>query len=153
MWGSTATYETGDPLPKMRQSATPPYLRVLHDVLTGLPYQDMQPMNDAVAPADVVVDGQRWRTDFALGNPGETYLVYSLGGGVGKITLAAGRYTALRVDPRDGTKTDLGVVAGGVVDFSLPPGDWVLVCRRVDPRTTCNTPDARLHRTSEPRSR
>jgi len=133
VWGSTATYETGDPLPKMRQSATPPYLRVLHDVLTGLPYQDMQPMNDAVAPADVVVDGERWRTDFALGRPGEAYLVYSLGGGAGKITLAAGRYTALRVDPRDGTKTDLGVVAGGVVGFSLPPGDWVLVYRRIDP--------------------
>jgi len=102
VWGSTATYETGDPLPKMRQSTTPPYLRVLYDVLTGLPFQEMQPTNDAVTPANVVVHGERWRTNFALGKSGDAYLVYSLGGGAGKITLAAGGYTALRVDtPRE----------------------------------------------------
>ena len=90
-------------------------------------------MNEAVTPADVVLDGEAWRTNFAMGKPGEAYLVYSLGGGAGNVALAAGRYSALRVDPRDGTKTNQGVVAGGVVGFSLPPGDWVLVYRRIDP--------------------
>ena len=102
VWGSTATYETGDPLPKMRQSATPPYLRVLHDVMAALPYKEMEPMNEAVAPANVILDGEAWRTNFALGKPGGCYLVYSLRGGTGRVTLAPGSYSASRVDRATG---------------------------------------------------
>jgi CubicO group peptidase (beta-lactamase class C family) len=130
IWGSMSVYVTGDPLPKMKGSATPPYLRVLHDVMTALPYKEMEPINEAVTRAEVVLDGEPWRTNYALGKPGEAYLVYSLGGGTGKITLAPGRYTASRVDPRDGTQREMGTAAGGAAGFSLPPGDWVLVYRR-----------------------
>ena len=86
-------------------------------------------MNEAVTPANVSLDGQSWRTNYALGKPGEAYLVYSLGGGAGDVTLAPGRYTARRVDPREGTQKELGTVAGGTVGFSLPPGDWALTYR------------------------
>jgi hypothetical protein len=129
VWGSTATYETGDPLPKMRESATPPYLRVLHDAMTGLPYQEMEPRNGIVTPADVMLDGEAWRTNYALGKLGEAYLVYSLRGGAGSVTLAPGRYTTSRIDPRDGTQTRIGTVDGETVGFSLPHGDWILVYR------------------------
>ena len=98
--------------------------------MAGLPYQEMEPLNGAVAPSEVTLDGVTWRTAFALGKPGETYLVYTLGGGMGKVTLAPGRYAVTRVDPRDGTRTGLGMAEGGVVDFSLPQGDWVLIYRR-----------------------
>ena len=129
VWGSGATYETGDPLLKM-WSATPRYLRVLHDVMTALPYKEMVPMNEAVAPANAVLDGGAWRTNFALGKPGQTYLVYALHGGTGTITLAPAQYTASRIDPRDGTQTGMGTVAGGTVSFALPQGDWVMIYRR-----------------------
>ena len=140
VWGSTATYETGDPLPKMRSSATPPYLRVLHDVMTALPYKEMEPMNEAVTRGDVVLDGEAWRTNYALGKPGEAYLVYSLRGGTGKITLAPGRYAASRVDPRDGTQAAMGTVTGGTVGFSLPPQDWVLIYRCTAAASDRNAP-------------
>ena len=48
------------------------------------------------------------------------------------VTLAPGRSAATRVDPRDGAQTLMGPVAGGG-DFSLPPGDWVLIYRRTEP--------------------
>ncbi len=129
MWGSKATYVTGDPLGAMKGSLTPPYMRVHHDVMVTLPYTEMEPHNECVTPANVTLDGEAWRTNFALAKRGEVYLLYSLHGGTGTVTLAPGRYSALRIDPRDGTKTELGTVAGGPVDFSLPQGDWVLVYR------------------------
>src|SRR5262249_47606744 len=103
MWGSTATYETGDPLPQMKASPTPPFLRVLHDVMAGLPYQEMEPQNSAVSASSVTLQGEPWRTAFALGKPGEAYLVYTLRGGVGAVGLPPGRYIASRIDPRNGT--------------------------------------------------
>jgi hypothetical protein len=134
VWGSMSVYETGDPLPKMKGSVTPRYLRVLHDVMTDLPYGKMEPLNESVPPANVVLDGEAWRTNFALAKPGEVYLVYSLGGGTGTATLAPGQYSAVRVDPRDGTRMKLGDAAGGTVTFSLPQGnDGVLVYRRKAP--------------------
>ncbi len=127
VWGSLAVYETNDPLPKMEGSVAPRYLRVLHDVMVDLPYDQMDPHNDIVTPAEVILDGEAWRTNFALAKPGEVYLVYSLHGGTGTVTLAPGQYSAMRIDPRDGTRTELGTAAGGTVNFSLPPGDWVLI--------------------------
>jgi hypothetical protein len=130
MWGSKSTYETGDPLPQMKGSLTPQYLRVHHDVMVNLPYAEMEPHNECVTPANVTLDSQTWRTNFALAKPGEVYLVYSLHGGSGTVNLASGQYSAMRVDPRDGTRTELGSVSGGVVGFSLPKGDWVVIYRR-----------------------
>ena len=130
MWGSKSTYVTGDPLPQMKGSLTPQYMRVHHDVIVTLPYAEMEPQNECVTPANVNLDGEAWRTNYALAKPGEAYLVYSLGGGTGTVTLAPGRYSAVRVDPRDGTRTELGTMDGGIVGFSLPQGDWVLIYRR-----------------------
>jgi len=98
--------------------------------MTDLPYGKMEPLNESVTPADVTLDGEAWRTNFALAKPGEVHLIYSLGGGTGTVTLAPGPYSAVRIDPRDGTWTELGAVAGGAVGFSLPQGDWVLIYRR-----------------------
>jgi hypothetical protein len=133
VWGNKSTYVTGDPLPPIKESPTPPYLRVLHDLMTDLPYGQMEPQNEIVTPANVALDGEAWRTNFAMAKPGEVYLVYSLHGGTGTVTLAPGRYSAVRIDPRDGTRTNLGQAVGGAVDFSLPQGDWVLVYRRTAP--------------------
>jgi len=140
VWGSLSVYETRDPLPRMKASATPAYLRVLHDVTTDLPYRRMEPHNEIVTPAAVTLDGEAWRTNFALAGSGEVYLIYSLHGGTGTVTLAPGQYSAARVDPRDGTRTELGAVAGGTVGFSLPQGDWVLVYRRTALRSCRDSP-------------
>jgi hypothetical protein len=109
-------------------------MRVHHDVMISLPYAQMEPHNECVTPAEVRIDGKAWRTNFALAKPGEVYLVYSLAGGTGTATLAPGQYSVVRVDPRDGTRTELGMVTGGTVGFSLPQGkDWVLIYRRTGP--------------------
>ncbi len=130
VWGSRSVYETGDPLPRMKGSVTPKYLRVLHDVMADLPHREMEPHNESVTPAEVTLDGEAWRTNFAMAKPGEVHLVYSLHGGTSTVTLAPGQYSAVRIDPRDGTRTELGTMAGGAIDFSLPQGDWVLIYRR-----------------------
>ena len=122
--------------------------------MTGLPYQEMEPINGAVSPAEVTLDGlpreitaagtelpsrtaiprgEARRTTFALRKPGETCLIYTPGVVAGKVTLAPGRNAATRVDSRDGTQPDIGQVTGGVVDFSLPQGDWDLIYRRTVP--------------------
>ena len=87
----------------------------------------MEPHNEIVTPGEVTLEGEAWRTNFALARRGKVYLIYSLHGGSGTATLEPGQYSAARVDPRDGTRTELGTVAGGTVHFSLPPGDWVLI--------------------------
>ena len=46
MWGHYATYWFRDPLPGIQRSSTPKHLRVLHDVVTTLPYQQMDPANE-----------------------------------------------------------------------------------------------------------
>ncbi len=130
MWGSKATYVTGDPLGAMKGSRTPQYVRVHHDVMVTLPYARMEPHNELVTPANVIFDGAAWRTNFALAKPGTAYLVYSLRGGRGTVTLAPGQYSAVRIDPRDGTRMEVGVAAEGTAAFSLPQGDWVLIYRR-----------------------
>jgi hypothetical protein len=134
MWGSKSTYVTGDPLSQMSGTPTPQYMRVHHDAMIELPYREMVPMNEAVTPASVTIDGEAWRTNYAAAKPGEVYLIYSLHGGKGGVTLPPGRYAAERIDPRDGTRTKLGTVGGGSVAFSLPASDWVLVYRRTAAR-------------------
>jgi hypothetical protein len=129
MWGSKSTYVTGDPLGAMKGSLTPRYMRVHHDVMVTLPYTEMGPHNECVTPGNVILNGDPWRTNFALVRSGRAYLIYSLRGGTGTVALAPGRYSATRIDPRDGTRTELGAASGGAVDFSLPRGDWVLVYR------------------------
>ena len=130
MWGSKSTYVTGDPLGAMKGSLTPQYMRVCHDIMVTLPYGRMEPRNECVTPANVAVDGETWRTNFALAKTGDVYLIYSLHGGRGTVDLAPGQYAAVQIDPRDGTRTDLGTATGGIVDFSLPPGDGVVLYRR-----------------------
>ena len=58
--------------------------------------------------------------------------VHALKGGPGTVTLAAGRYSVTRIDPRTGERTALGEAAGGAVAFDLPAGqDWVLLYRQI----------------------
>jgi len=102
----------------------------------------MAPNNDIISPLYREIGGRKWRTTFALEKPGQVYLAYLLDGGAGKIHLAPGTYSATRLNPRDGSRLDLGKVSGGVVSFSLPSrypsdhnygdnSDWVLIYRKV----------------------
>jgi len=128
MWGSPAVYELDDPYAEMHKSKVPLYLRIIHDFLTGLPYWEMSPANSLVSPAKVTIEGADYRTNFCLAKEGEVYLVFSLNGGSGNITLAPGRtYDVIRLNPRTGERTDLGKVDGGLQIFSLPDGNWVLL--------------------------
>jgi hypothetical protein len=132
VWGSTEVYVTGDPLPKMKESTTPPFLRIHHDVMAELPFHEMRPYNACVTPGEVVIEAEPWRTNFVFSKPGEVYLVYSLNGGNGSVSLLPGRYTATRIDPRTGDRMMLSAVAGGSVDFALPSGDWVLLYQKTE---------------------
>ncbi|HTM48388.1 MAG TPA: DUF5060 domain-containing protein [Bryobacteraceae bacterium] len=92
MWGSAATYELGDPLPAMRRSRVPGYLKTLAGTMTSLPFWEMEPANGIVDPRPEVVDNVPYRTNFALGKAGSVYLVYSREGGQVKLTPPPGRY-------------------------------------------------------------
>ena len=133
MWGSPGTYELNDPLPAMQASHVPKTLKILHDLISGLPYWQMKPKNDAVSAAEVTIDDEPYRTNFCLAKEGETYLIFSLNGGKGKVTLTSDRvYSAIRLNPRTGERKDLGKVKGGTQNFSLPKGNWVLLYQALD---------------------
>jgi hypothetical protein len=128
VWGSIETYQTVDPLPLIKDSLTPKYLRVLQDLMSELPFEEMAPDNGIVSPNEVILDGKTWRSNFGMGKSGEVYLVYSLRGVATTVTLPPGRYRATRIDPRSGERTRLGDVKGGAMEFILPPGeDWALL--------------------------
>jgi hypothetical protein len=80
-WGSPATYELGDPMWGLRDSVVPLYLRVLNQLMSRLPYWDMEPSNELVSAGEVTVSGVAYRTNFCLANPGQRYLIFSLWGG------------------------------------------------------------------------
>ena len=135
MWGHLGTYLLGDPLPAMRASEVPGHLRVLHEVLTGLPYQEMVPSNGLVSAAEEEVEGVGYRTTFCLAQPGEAYLVFSRHGGPLTLDLAAGgRYVLTQIDPRSGTRTPLGEVEGGPQTVHVRGAQQVLLAQHASGR-------------------
>jgi hypothetical protein len=131
MWGSETTYEMGDPLPGMKRSKVPAYIRILHDFIARLPYWEMYPVNKVVSPNEVAVDGVPYRTNFCMAKPGETYIVYSLNGGSGRIGLPPGKYDFSYLNPRTGEEKSLDEAEGGkFYEFSVPAGDGVLLFQR-----------------------
>ena len=130
MWGNPATYELDDPMDGLETCITPRYLRILHDLVSGLPYWEMEPANDVVAPGTSLVEGVGYRTNFCLAKSGQLYLVFSLNGGPLDLALAPGRsYHLTQVDPRTGRQTDLGKAEGGVHGITVPAPEQVLLVR------------------------
>lgn len=130
MWGSPATYWLDDPYEGMRRCATPKYIRILHDFVTSLPYWEMAPLNEAVSPAEMLIDGVAYRTNFCLAKPGEAYLVFSLNGGSVAITLDEGTYEATQLDPRTGEQTRLRDAPGGSQEVAVAGREQVVLFRR-----------------------
>lgn len=131
MWGNPETYEMGDPLPGMQNSVTPQYLKIFYDFITSIPYWEMEPTNNTISPNEITIDGKYYRTNFCLAKSGEIYLIFSLFGRSGQVTLPLGdSYEVIRLNPRIGEKTNLGTTKGGKSEFSLPAGEWVLLYRR-----------------------
>lgn len=141
MWGNPATYETGDPLPEMKRSRAPGYLKVLAEIMEGIPYWEMEPMNEIVNPNAEVVEGEAYRTNFALGKAGAVYLIYSRLGGRLTVKLPPGQYAvtsrqlvglAFAVPGPYEQKTAVRVGAE-TSEFSTSlraAYDWVLVVKR-----------------------
>ena len=130
MWGHYSTYEMDDPLPGMQRSMTPKYLKILHDLITALPYWEMEPANELVSSNEVEVEGEPYRMNFCLAKHGEIYLVFSLNGGQLTLDLAVGStYKAVQMDPRTGEHTPLGQVDGGKQTFSLSGKEQVLLLK------------------------
>ncbi|MFO0808228.1 MAG: DUF6298 domain-containing protein [Gemmataceae bacterium] len=76
-------------------------------------------------PVPVTTEPNQW----ALGEPGRGYLVYSASGAGVRLDLADGNYTARRIDPRTGRRTgDSFTVRGGGSAETAASGDgpWVL---------------------------
>jgi hypothetical protein len=113
MWGNYATYWLRDPLAAIKRSSTPQHLKILHDFMADLPYEAMSPANEVVSPAEVIVDGQPYRTNFCLALAGRVYLIFSLNGGTLTVTLDPGDYQAIQLDPRTGEQQALGCFSGG----------------------------------------
>jgi hypothetical protein len=103
---------------------------VLHDVMTRLPYWEMEPHNEAVSPFDCEIEGKPWRTNFCYAKPGHVYLVFSSYGHLGEMQLPRGRFSVTRINPRTGHRDALGTVKGGSCPFTLPFGEWVLLYQR-----------------------
>jgi hypothetical protein len=130
MWGHYSTYDMDDPLPGMKRSPTPGYLKILHDFVAALPYWEMEPANELVSPNKVEVEGKPYRMNFCLAKPGEIYLIFSLNGGNLTVDLASGSsYKAIQMDPRTGEKTDLGVIDSGKQAISLSGKEQVLLLK------------------------
>jgi len=139
-WGSTSLVgiqEDVADVEVLRRRPTLAQLGIVARVMRTLPFWEMTPANAIVSPNPVVIGGEAWRTTFAIGKPGVAYLVYALNGGAGTVTLPAGTYRVIRVDPRTGEEVELGTVHGGAVPFALPgarpadhntgDSDWVLL--------------------------
>jgi len=134
-------FMSGWDVDQLQQRGTLAQLGILARTLRSLPFGAMSPANDLVSPLDTVIDGEHWRSTFALAKPGEAYLVYALDGGQGTMQLAPGTYKAMQLNPRDGSTHTLGEVRGGTVSFMLPSRtpkdhnledetDWVLLYQR-----------------------
>jgi len=135
MWGSPATYELQDPLPDMMRSRTPADLKLLATIFDQLPFWEMQPSNDIVNANPVMLDGEPFRTNFALAAPGLYYLVYSLEGGPVELTVPEGIYqlgSILLKDPETAQPSEQIVTQNGKLSFFLDPsGDWVALLQKV----------------------
>ena len=131
MWGNLETYCMDDPLPGIENSVVPQYLRVAHDLLTSLPFWELEPANEVVAENGVWVDGQEWRTVFACGKSAERYLVFSEYGMGTELTLPEGEYRPTRINPRRGTRVELPALSGGAGTIELPRGEWLLLIERI----------------------
>jgi hypothetical protein len=130
-WGNYATYWLKDPLPGIQRSPTPKHLRVLHDVVTALPYWEMEPMNECVSPADREVEGQLYRTNYGLAKAGEVYLIFSLlGGPLTVVPAPSQEYQVTRIDVRSGERVELGCIDGSVQEIVLPDGEQVLLLEK-----------------------
>lgn len=130
---------------KLVSRNTVAYFGIIADTMRNLPFWDMEQDNSIVSPLPRTIGGKSWRSTFAIAKPGEAYLVYLVNGGSGTVQLAPGQYHATILNPRNGTRTDAGLVAGGSFPFSLPSltpanhndgdgSDWVLLFE--SPRVT-----------------
>lgn len=126
---------------RLIERGTMAQLGIIARTMRQLPFWEMTPSNDLVSPLYRTIEGENWRTTFAIAKPGETYLVYLLNGGSGTIQLSPGAYDAMRLNPRNGSIENLGRVSGGAVEFVLPQqlptdhniadeSDWVLIYRK-----------------------
>jgi hypothetical protein len=67
---------------------------------------------------------------YALGNPGQEYVVYAAAGGAFSLDLPTGDYRVVRYNPRDGSETPLAPFSGGRKLFTMPDDkDWVVYIR------------------------
>jgi hypothetical protein len=130
-WSPPTSHENEDPLPGIQRSPTPGHLKVLHEIVTALPYRQMDPYNECVSPADTEVEGQLYRTNFCLAKPAEVYLIFSVLGGPLTVVPQPGQdYQVTRIDPRTGERFDLGGVDGQPHEIALPEGEQVLLLER-----------------------
>lgn len=135
MWGHYSTYEMNNPINGMKMSITPQYLKILHDIVTDLPYWDMKPANEIVSSSEVIFDGVAYRTNFCLAKISEVYLVFSLNGGQIKLNLCKDfRYRATQIDPGNGEKTDLGILEGGECIINVITKEQILLIRQDESR-------------------
>lgn len=128
MWGHFSTYELNNPIEGMKRSVTPKYLKILYDIANELPYWEMKPANELVSPNDVIFDDVPYRTNFCLAKVGEIYLIFSFNGG--QISIDLGKdsmYKATQIDPRNGEKTDLGIVKGNDCIINITGKEQVLL--------------------------
>ena len=128
MWGHFSTYEMNNPINGIKMSITPQYLKILYDLVTELPYWEMEPANEVISPNEVTFDGVPYRTNFCLAKTDEVYLVFSLNGG--QITLNLGKdskYKVTQIDPRSGEKTELGIIESGECIINVVGKEQVLL--------------------------
>ncbi len=133
MWGNPATYELGDPMWGLLDSIVPERLKVMHDVMAGLPYWEMVPANDLVSPGEVDIEGVGYRTNYCLAKAGECYVIFSLHGGPLTLDLLPGAsYGVTQVDPRTGERQHCGLLKGGRRNIVVGPREQVLLCQKVE---------------------
>jgi len=138
MWGSPATYELDRPFPDLEQTATPPNLRTLSQIMDRVPFWAMQPRNDVVNENPAEIDDEQYRRNFALIQPGRYYLIYSLDGGGIDVNVEAGVYQVSKFDLTDihVDTDDSGVeemAEDGKISLTLQRGrQWVVLARRAD---------------------
>ena len=127
MWGHLDTYCTDNPLPGMKNSVVPQYLRVMHDLLTSLPYWELEPDNEAISADAIEIEGREWRTNFGASKAGKCYVLFSQYGRAVELTVTPGTYRATRVNPRTGERTALPPITAPTTQLTLPNGEWVLL--------------------------
>jgi hypothetical protein len=117
-WGTPADYGAGAALP---------FLEILHDSMSALPYYEMASHNELVDPG---------RLCFA--RPGVCYACYTEAGGDIALDLSAasGTFGSEWPDPRTGERIVAGDVPGGGSEaFQAPDSrDWALFVVRVTAR-------------------